>query len=154
MEENAHAAHILTDSDASAAHDAEAVIAIEEWLPQNRHILKRDLVSDLLQPDEPHRLLQFTFLILWAVLAAHSDRKLAQAFAQIGAFVLPVAKEAAGGMIGEGQEHLQGVSSHLLQLIGLGLHHHPLFCRSIAGSGIAVHAFHRDDAKPARAYGL
>jgi hypothetical protein len=126
--ENTHSAHILTDSDASAAHDAEAVIAIKERLSQDRHILKRDIVSDPFQPDEPHCLLQLTFFILGAVLAAHSDREFAHAFAQIVAFVFPVAKKAAGGVIGESEEHLQGVSSHLLQFIGPGLHHHSFFC--------------------------
>jgi hypothetical protein len=57
-------------------------------------------------------------------------------------------------MVGESQEHLQGVSSHLLQLLCPGLHHHPLFRQSIAGCRIAIKSLYRDDAELAGAYGL
>ena len=57
-------------------------------------------------------------------------------------------------MIGECQEHLQGVSSHLLQLLCPGLHHHSLFRQGIAGSRIVIQAFYRDDAQLAGADGL
>ena len=79
---------------------------------------------------------------------------LAHALAQVAAFIFPIAKEAAGGMIGEGQEHLQGISSHLLQLLCPGLHHHSLFRQGIAGSGIVIQAFYGDNAQLARADGL
>ena len=55
-------------------------------------------------------------------------------------------------MVGEGEEHLQGVSSHLLQLLGTGVDHHPLGCWGIAGCGIVIQTLHRDDAQFAGAY--
>jgi len=57
-------------------------------------------------------------------------------------------------MVGQSQNHLQGMPPHLLQLIGPGLHHHALPGRCVAGCGIGVHALHRDDTKLAGAYWL
>jgi hypothetical protein len=152
--EDALAPHLLAGSNAAAAQDAEIVIAIEEGLTQNRHILKRDLISDLFQPHEFHCLLELALPVLGAVLAAYSHRELSHALAQVVAFVFPFAEKAAGRMVGEGQEHLQGMSSHLLQLLCPGLYHHSLFSLGIAGGRIVIQAFYRDDAELARAYGL
>jgi hypothetical protein len=152
--EDAFAAHLLTGSHAATAEDAKAVIAVKEGLSQNWQVLKRDLISDVLKSNELHCLLQLAFAVLGAVLAAYCHRELAHALAQVIAFASPFAKEAAGGMIGECQEHLQGVSSHLLQLLCPGLYHHSLFRLGIAGSRIVIQAFYGDDAQLAGANGL
>jgi hypothetical protein len=83
--------------------------------------------------------------VLGAVLAAHSYRKLSHALAQIIAIVFPIAEKATGGMVGESQEHLQGMSSHLLQLICSRLHYHSLFGQGVAGCGIVVQTIYRDN---------
>jgi hypothetical protein len=148
------ATHLLAGAHAAAAQDAETVIAVKERFSQDRHIFKRGLVSYVIQSHEQHGPLQLTFLVLGAVLAAHCDRKLAHALAQVAAFILPVAKQAAGRMIGEGQEHLQGISPHLLKLLCLGLHHHSIFCRGATGGRIVIQASYGYNAKLARTDGL
>jgi hypothetical protein len=152
--ENPLAAHLLASAHAAAAQYAETVISVKERFSQDGHILKRGLVSYVFQSHELHSPLQLTLLILRAVLAAHGDRKLAQALAQVTAFIFPVAKQATGGMIGQCQEHLQGISSHLLKLLCSGFYHHPLFCMGIASGRIIIQAFYRYNAKLARADGL
>ena len=57
-------------------------------------------------------------------------------------------------MVGECQEYLQGISSHLLELRSRGLNHHTIFCQSGAGRRIVIQAFYRDDAQLAGADGL
>jgi len=152
--EKPKAAHLVTHSHAPAAHDAEIVVAIEERLSQHGQIPECDIISYALQADIEHRLLQLAHSILGAVLASHGHRKPPHALPQIPAFVLSLAEEAAGRMVGQSQNHLQGMPPHLLQLIGPGLHHHALPGRCVAGCGIGVHALHRDDTKLAGAYWL
>jgi hypothetical protein len=152
--QHALTAHLPASAHAAAAQDAETVISVKEWFSQDGQILERCLISYVFQPHELHGPLQLTLLVLWAVLAAHGDRKLAQALAQVAAFIFPVAKEATGRMIGECQEHLQGISSHLLKLLCSSFYHHSLFCKGIASGRIVIQTFYRDDAKLARTYGL
>jgi len=57
-------------------------------------------------------------------------------------------------MVGQSQEHLQGVPPHLLKLIGGCLHLHSFLCQGIAGCGKAVHALYRDYAELTGAYGF
>jgi hypothetical protein len=147
-------AYLLASAHAAAAQDAETVIAVKERFSQDRHIFKRGLVSYVFQSHELHGPLQFTLLVLEAVLASHGNRELAHALAQVAAFIFPVAKQATGRMIGKCQEHLQGISPHLLKLLGLGLHHHSLFCRGVAGGRIVIQAFYGYNAKLARTDGL
>jgi hypothetical protein len=148
------AAHLLASAHAAAAQDAETVIAVKERFSQDRHIFKRGLVSYVFQSHELHGPLQLTLLVLGAVLASHGNRKLAHALAQVAAFIFPIAKQATGRMIGQCQEHLQGISPHLLKLLCLGLHHHSLFCRGVAGGRIVIQAFYGYNAKLARTDGL
>jgi len=145
---------LFADSDAPAAHDAEVVVAIEEGLPQDRHISEDVLVTNPLKADELHRSLQLASPIAGAELASHRHRKLLHTLTELGAFVLSIAEKTGGGMVGEGEEHLQGVSSHLLQLFSPGLDDHTLLREGVAGGGIVVKPLYRDDAELAGAYGL
>ena len=77
--------------------------------------------------------MQLALAVVRTVLAAHCYWKLAHALPQLAAFVLSLAEEAGGGMVGEGEEHLQGMSSHLLELLGAGMDNQSLGCRGIAG---------------------
>jgi hypothetical protein len=112
------------------------------------------LVSDLIQPYILDSSLKLTFGVLGAVLAPYRYGKLAHAFPQVATFVLAVAKEAACGVAGERQQHLQGMPPHLLQLIGLGPYHHSLLGFRVAGSRIDILSFNGYNAKLAGAYGL
>ena len=146
--------HLLADPYASTAEDAEVVVPVEKRLPEDGHVPVGYIIADFFQAHKLHCLLQLAFAVLGAVLASHSHRELSHALPQVPAFVLSLAEEAAGGMVGQSQEHLQGMPPHLLKLIGAGLHHHAFLGRGVAGCGIAVHALYRYYAQLTGAYGF
>jgi hypothetical protein len=148
------APHLSTGPNASAAKDAEVIVAIKKWFSKNGHIAVWHLVSDLAQTHIFNGSLKLAFGIFRAVFAPHGYGKLAHAFPQVATFVLAVAKEAACGVAGERQQHLQGMPPHLLQFIGLGPYHHSFLGFRVAGSRIDILPFYRNNAKLAGAYGL
>jgi hypothetical protein len=62
--EDALAAHFLTGSHASTAHNAEVIVSVKEGLSQDRHIAKRGLIPDLIQSHELHGMLKLALAVL------------------------------------------------------------------------------------------